>query len=107
MVARCRAYTYTATATDAAGNPAASSVSLDVLATYPSVRNLTTSWMRKASVAKDLVAILDSAYAAEQRAQYTAESKKLVEYRAAVKAQSGKAIDADKAQRLITFSYGL
>ncbi|MCU0506293.1 MAG: hypothetical protein MUE82_11105 [Chloroflexi bacterium] len=51
--------------------------------------------------------ILDSAYAAEQRGQSTAEASKLKDYRAAVKAQSGKAIDADKADLLITFSSGL
>jgi hypothetical protein len=100
-------YTFTATATDAAGNTATTSATFDVVATYASVRNLTLAWTKKASVAKDLVSILDSAYAAEQRGQFTAEANKLKEYRTAVKAQSGKAIDADKADLLITFSHGL
>ncbi len=100
-------YTFTVTATDAAGNIATTSATFDVVATYPSVENLTKAWSSKATVAKDLVAILESARAAEKRGAYTAEANKLAEYRAGVKAQSGKAFTAEKAALLITFSNGL
>lgn len=100
-------FTFTATATDAAGNMAAASASFDVVATYPSVTNLTKLWTKKASVAKDLAAILDSAHAAETRGQSRTEANKLAEFRAAVRAQSGKTIDADMAALLVKFSYGL
>ena len=100
-------YTFTATATDAAGNTGAASASFDIVATYPSARNITKLWTKKATVTKDLVAILDSAASAERRGQFTAEANKIAEFRAAVKAQSGKAIDADKAALLVAFSYGL
>jgi hypothetical protein len=100
-------FTFSVTATDASGNEATASSTFDVVATYRSVSNLTRTWSSKATVAKDLVAILDSAYAAEQRGNLTAEAKKLAEYRAGVKAQAGKAFATDKAELLIAFSYGL
>jgi len=100
-------YTFLASATDAAGKTAEASFTFRVAATYSSVSNLTKQWSSKATVAKDLVAILDSAFAAEQRRQFTAEANKLTDFRAGVKAQSGKAFDAGKAALLIAFSYGL
>jgi hypothetical protein len=100
-------YTFTVTATDAAGNTATTSDPFDVVATYPSVENLTKAWSSKATVAKDLVALLESARAAEKRGQLKSEASKLADFRAGVKAQSGKAFTRDRAELLIAFSYGL
>ena len=100
-------YTFTITATDASNNTATTWRTFDVVATYTSVENLTKAWSSKTTVAKDLVAILESARAAEKRGAYTAEANKLADYRAGVKAQSGKAFAAEKAAKLIGFSYGL
>lgn len=100
-------YTFTVSATDAAGNTASTPATFDVVATYASVENLTRQFSSKATVAKDLVAILESARAAEARGTFTAEANKLKDYRAGVKAQSGKAFTADQAALLILFSNGL
>lgn len=100
-------YTFTVTARDASGNQASADAPFDIVATYTSVSSLTRSWCSKASVANDLVAVLASAAAAEQRVNFKAEAGKLADFRAGVRAQSGKAFSADKGALLIAFSYGL
>lgn len=101
------AQSYGSTAADAAGNVGSGSTSFTVVATYRSLADLTRAWTSRAGVARDLVAILDSAAAAEARGQLTAEAGKLAEYRAAVLAQVGKSISQERAQLLVSFSTGL
>jgi hypothetical protein len=100
-------FTYAATAADKAGNAASDSVAFNVVATYPSMKNLTKTWVEKAGVAKDLVALLDSALAAQTRGQLQAKAAKLADYRTLLRAQAGKSITPERAQLLITFSNGL
>jgi hypothetical protein len=100
-------HTFELQSTDASNNGSQAGAEFDVVATYPSVSNLTKTWSSKAPVARDLIATLDSAAAAEKRGARAAETNKLVEYRAGVRAQSGKAFAPEKALLLIAFSYGL
>lgn len=98
---------YAATAIDAAGNVGSGSTQFSVTATYGSMSELTRLWVSKAGVMKDLLAILDSAAAAEARGQFQAEAGKLADYRALVLAQAGKSITSARAQMLVAFSSGL
>lgn len=100
-------YTLVASATDAAGTSASSSLTFDVVSTYPAVSNLTRVWVGKAGLVKDLVALLDAAAAAESRGQVKAEAGKLAEYRELVASQSGKSVKPADAERLVAFTLGL
>lgn len=96
-----------ATATDAAGNVGSASTSFAVVVTYASLKELTARWVSKPGVLRDLLALLDSAAAAEARGQLTAEAGKLADYRALLAAQAGKSIPAARAELLGTLSRGL
>lgn len=98
---------YSASATDAAGNTGYGSTTFDVIATYPSMTNLTNEWVLNAGVAKQLASILAAAARAEARGNLKAEASILGEYRALLRAQSGKAITAAHAKILADLSYGL
>jgi hypothetical protein len=100
-------FTLGAVATDDNGNVTSGMRTFVVKATYPSVANLTRTWVWKAGVAKDLIALLDAAAALERKGNLQGEASKLRDYRAAVTAQLGKSISADDAARLIAFSSGL
>jgi hypothetical protein len=99
--------TYAATVFDLAGHRADASTTLEVIADYRSMRNLTSAWISKAGVLKSALSLLDSAAAADARGNAKAEAGKLAEYRGLLSAQSGKAITFENAQILIRFSYGL
>jgi hypothetical protein len=100
-------FTISVAATDAAGNAASASGTFRVEATYPSVTGLTLQWVWRSGVARDLVALLEGAAQAEARGQVKAEAGKLADYRALLRAQAGKSVEVDDAERLIAFSYGL
>ena len=101
------AHTYSATATDNAGNSASASTSFTVTVTFGSLGTLTRRFVTNSKVADGLLADLRNA----EQARATGKTKQavewLTEYRKGVQAQVGKSITAQKASVLIGLSQAL
>jgi hypothetical protein len=69
--------------------------------------DLTRQWVTKPRVADDLVAKLTAAQRADAKGNTRTESAILDDYRALIRAQTGKSISRADAERLISFSFGL
>lgn len=98
---------FTCSAADAAGNQTTVTATIQITADYPSVESLTNQFVMKAGIAAQLTTYLDAASRAEARGNLRAELSNLASYRSLLKAQIGKSISADDAQRLIGFSLAL
>jgi uncharacterized membrane protein len=100
-------HTYSAIATDNAGNSASASTSFTVTVTFGSLGNLTRRFVTNSKVADGLLADLRKA----EDARATGKTKQaldwLTEYRKGVQAQVGKSVTAEKASVLIGFSQAL
>jgi hypothetical protein len=101
------AFTIRAAATDESGKASSASGTFTVAANYGSMTNLTRAWVTKLRVADDLVAKLEAAARAEARKNFRIEQSILDDYRALLRAQTGKSISEADAQRLISFSNSL
>jgi hypothetical protein len=101
------AHTYSATATDNAGNSASASTSFSVTVTFGSLGALTRRFVTNSKVADGLLVDLRNA----EQARATGKTKQAVEsltkYRKGVQAQVGKSITAEKASVLVGLSQAL
>jgi hypothetical protein len=95
---------YSATASDIAGNSGHGSTSFTVTVDPDSLCTLTGRWVTNAGVAGALCAKLSAAKAAIARGDTTSKNGQLGAYRNQLSAQSGKSIPADKAQILSQLS---
>lgn len=100
-------HTYTATATDAAGNSANASTTFTVVATYDSLCGLVRQFSTSSGVADGLCAKLAAASAAANRGQTKAAHNILDAFAHQVSAQSGKALTATQAGILTDLSASL
>jgi hypothetical protein len=100
-------HTFSATATDNAGNTASASTSFTVNVTFGSLANLTRRFVTKSKVADDLVADLLDAEAARAKGKTKQADAKLNVYRQGVQAQVGKSITAELGSTLIVLSQAL
>lgn len=91
------ANSYSASATDNAGNLGEGSTSFTVSVTYDSLCNLTKQFSSKADVASALCAKLDAAEASAERGNAKSAAGQIEAYLNQVKAQSGKALTAEQA----------
>lgn len=96
-------HTYSATATDKAGNVASGSTSFTVVVTYDGLCPLVQHLVSHAGIANSLCAKLRNAEAAAARGQLGAKTNILNAFRNEVSAQSGKAIAAPHAAALVIF----
>jgi hypothetical protein len=101
------AHTYSATATDNAGNSASASTSFTVTVSFGSLGTLTRRFVTNSKVADGLILDLRNAEQARAKGKTKQASEWLTEYREAVQAQVGKSITAEKASVLIGFSQAL
>ena len=97
-------HTYSATATDNAGNTASASTTFTVSVTFASLTNLTRRFVTNKGVADDLASDLAQAQQARANGKTKQADAKLNDYRATVKAQTGKSITAERAAVLIGLS---
>ncbi len=97
-------HTFSATASDAAGNSGSGSVTFRVEVSFASLCSVTQLFSDKPGVAMSLCAKLDAAAAA---ANPMARAGLLGAYRNEVQAQTGKALTAAEATTLITFANAL
>ena len=93
--------TFSATATDKAGNIGNSSTSFTVKASFDSLSTLTRQIVTQDGIAKSLCAKLDAAKAADARGNVLARAGSLVAYINEVQAQTGKALTPQQAALLI------
>jgi uncharacterized membrane protein len=100
-------HTYSATATDNAGNSATASTSFTVTVTFGSLGNLTQRFVTNSKVADGLLADLRKAEDARATGKAKQAVEWLAEYRKAVQTQVGKSITAEKASVLVGFSQAL
>lgn len=100
-------HTFSATATDNAGNTASASTSFSVNVTFGSLANLTRRFVTKTKVADALVATLREAEEAGAKGKPKQVEAKLNDYRQGVQAQVGKSITAELASILIGLSQAL
>ena len=100
-------HTFSAAATDRAGNIGTGSTSFTVTVDFESLANLTTEFVSKAGVAKSLVATLEAAQAADARGNENARAGQIKSFTNEVSAQSGKALTASQAELLIQLAQGL
>ncbi|HMI48604.1 MAG TPA: hypothetical protein VK481_08050, partial [Gemmatimonadaceae bacterium] len=100
-------HTFSATATDDAGNSASASTSFSVNVTFSSLTNLTRRFVTKTKVADALVADLRDAEAARAKGKTKQAEDKLTDYRRRVQAEVGKSITAELASILIGLSQAL
>jgi hypothetical protein len=98
------AYTFTlgtnsfsASATDLAGNTGSGSTSFTVVVTYESLRSLTRQFVGQRGILNSLEAKLNAAEAAAARGNANAKQGAITAYINEVQAQSGKALTADQA----------
>ena len=98
---------FSAVATDNAGNSAAASTSFSVIVTAASLGNLTNQWVTKAGVASSLNAKLVAAQQAAQRGDLNAKAGQINAYINQLNAQSGKAVTAAHAAILISLARAL
>jgi hypothetical protein len=100
-------HTFSATATDNAGNSASASTSFSVSVTFGSLTNLTRRFVTSTKVADALVANLRDAEAARAKGKPKAVEADLNDYRHGVQAQVGKSITAERGSILIGLSQAL
>jgi hypothetical protein len=100
-------HTFSATATDNAGNSASASTSFSVSVTFGSLTNLTRRFVTNSKVADGLVADLRDAEAARAKGKPKQVEAALTDYRHGVQAQIGKSITAERGSILIGLSQGL
>jgi hypothetical protein len=93
--------TLRATATDRAGNGASAAAAFEVRVTNASLCGLTRRFVTNAGIANSLCVKLTNAAAATARGNRTAAANQLGAYANEVRAQTGKAIAADKAAILL------
>ena len=99
--------TFSATATDKAGNTGSNSTSFTVKASFDSLAAMTRQMVTIAGIAKSLCAKLDAAKAAEQRGNLMAKAGSLGAYINEVQAQTGKALTAQQAALLVQLAGAL
>ena len=100
-------HTYSATATDNAGNTASASTTFTVTVTFGSLGNLTRRLVTSSKAADGLVADLSKAEQARAMGKTKQANDWLTEYRKGLQAQVGKSITAQKASVLIGLSQPL
>jgi uncharacterized membrane protein len=100
-------HTFSATATDNAGNSASASTSFSVSVTFGSLANLTRRFVTNSKVADALVADLSDAENASAKGKPKQVEAALNDYRHGVQAQVGKSITAERGSILIGLSQGL
>jgi HYR domain-containing protein len=100
-------HTFSATATDNAGNTATASTSFTVTVTFSSLSNLTRRFVTKSKVADELVAYLRDAETARARGKTKQAEAALNDYRQGVQAQVGKSITAERGSVLVGLSQRL
>jgi uncharacterized membrane protein len=100
-------HTFSATATDNAGNSASASTSFTVSVTFGSLTNLTRRFVTNTKVADALVADLRDAEAARAKGKPKAVEADLNDYRHGVQTQVGKSITAERGSILIGLSQAL
>lgn len=100
-------HSFSATATDNAGNSASAFTSFTVTVTFGSLANLTRRFVTKADVANALVADLIAAEDARARGKTKQAEAKLADYQHSVQAQVGKSITAERGSILIGLSQAL
>jgi probable HAF family extracellular repeat protein len=100
-------HTFSATATDNAGNSASASTSFTVSVTFGSLTNLTRRFVTNSTVADALVADLSDAEKASAKGKPKQVEAALNDYRHGVQAQVGKSITAERGSILIGLSQGL
>lgn len=96
--------TFTATATDNAGNTTTSSTSFTVGVTPQSLCNLTRSYETKSGVADSLCVKIQNAAAAIARGDRNGAKAQLLDYQNEVSAQAGKSMTKDQAALLIKYA---
>ncbi|HET7486885.1 MAG TPA: HYR domain-containing protein [Acidimicrobiales bacterium] len=94
------AHTFSATATDRAGNVGTGSTTFTVAVSSATLCSLTRQFATKAGVAQSLCVKLTSAQAAADRRDVSGGRAALQDYRNEVRAQAGKAMTADQAALL-------
>jgi probable HAF family extracellular repeat protein len=100
-------HTFSATATDNAGNSASASTSFSVSVTFASLTNLTRRFVTNNKVADALVANLRDAEAARAKGKTKPAEDKLNDYRRRVQAEVGKSITVERGTTLIGLSRSL
>ena len=100
-------HTFSATATDNAGNDASASVTFTVGVTYTSLCALTQQWVDNPGIAHALCAKLDAAAASAARGNNNSKAGQLGAYANQLNAQAGKSISAEHAAILIALSAAL
>jgi hypothetical protein len=100
-------HTFSATATDNAGNSASATTSFSVNVTFGSLTNLTRSFVTNSKVADGLVADLRDAEAAGVKGKPKQVEAALTDYRHGVQAQIGKSITSERGAILIGLSQAL
>ena len=100
-------HTFSANATDNAGNTASASTTFNVAVTFGSLANLTSRFVTSKGVAASLVKDLSDAQDALAKGKPKAAQAKLDDYRQQVRAQTGKSITSQNASVLISLSQAL
>ena len=100
-------HTFSATATDNAGNSASASTSFTVSVTFASLTNLTRGFVTNNKVADALVGNLRDAEAARAKGKTKQAEDKLNDYRRRVQAEIGKSITGERGSILIGLSQAL
>jgi len=100
-------HTFSATATDKAGNSASASTSFSVNVTFASLTNLTRRFVTKKPVVDALVANLRDAEAARTKGKTKQAEDELNDYRRRVQAEIPKSITAERGAILIGLSRAL
>lgn len=100
-------HTFSATATDNAGNSASASTSFSVSVTFGSLTNLTRRFVTNSEVADALVADLRDAEKARAKGKAKQAEANLNDYRHGVQAQVGKSITGERGSILIGLSQAL
>jgi hypothetical protein len=100
-------HTFSATATDNAGNSATASTSFSVNVTFASLTNLTRRFVTNNKVADALVANLRDAETARAKGKTKQVDDKLNDYRRRVQAEVGKSITAERGSILIELSQAM
>ena len=100
-------HTFSATATDKAGNVGSGSTSFTVTVDYNSLCALVGEFASNNGIANSLCAKLDAAAAAAARGQSKVETNNLRAFDHEVAAQAGKALTSDQANLLTTFAAAL
>ncbi|HKJ91830.1 MAG TPA: VWA domain-containing protein, partial [Longimicrobiales bacterium] len=97
-------HTFTATATDNAGNTASASTTFTVIVTADDLEALVNQWVTKPGVANALIAKLETAKNAHNENALDGALQAFINQ---LEAQSGKSISADHADTLITLAESL